>query len=388
MKHHRWHKFWFWVLRNFAGPFLKLIMGYRCGRKQKLTAPTLILANHNTDVDPALVALGFRSYMYFVSSEHALRKENGSNLIRRLFSPIVINKTKSDAYAAKEILRRLKSGYNVCLFAEGNRSYNGLTGPIRLSTAKLVKISGADLVTFRLEGGYFTRPRWSKSKRKGKMKGSVVNHYSAEQLRAMTDEEIFSAIVRDTYEDAYKRQEEKPVCYRGKNLAEDIETALYMCPECKAIGTIHSKGNRFACDCGLSAGYTKNGYLEAPKGKALAFSTITDWCRWQSEQLREVVDNSGDQPIFRDEHQKLYTFRPAEGHDLVGEGPMTISRTEFHCAGMTFPLEQITRFAIVDQMTLMFALRDGTGYEVLSDVPRSALKYLEAFLIMRNLEWI
>lgn len=391
-------RFVFGILRLLAGPFVKITMGFRCGKRQKITAPSLIIANHNTDIDPALVALGVSGQMYFVSSEHALRKGFGSKLIKRLFDPIVINKTKSDAYAAKEILRKLKSGRSVCLFAEGNRSYTGLTGPIRFSTAKLARAGGAALVTYRIEGGYFTRPRWSNSKRKGRMRGGVVGNYSPDQLAAMTDEEIFALIERDIHEDAYQRQSENPVRYRGKKLAENIETALYMCPECGGIGTIHSDGNLFSCGCGLRARYTNMGYItdrrkvrkkDKADYKPLEFDTVTGWCKWQSERLREIIAESmakGDErPFFQDEEQRLYRVRPAEGSDLVGEGPMWISSKELGCAGMTFPLDNITRLAIVDQMTLLFGLRDGAEYEVLSDRPRSTLKYVEAFDIISEI---
>jgi len=90
----------------------------------------------------------------------------------------------------------------------------------------------------------------------------------------------------------------------------------------------------------------------------------------------------GYEPICSDADQKLFEVRPAVGKSLVGEGMMSIDRAMFHCAGKHFPLVDITRFAVVGQMVLLFALKDGTSYEVRSEHPRSALKYREIFRVL------
>ena len=381
MKRFLWHKFVFVALRPAAGPIVKHMMGYSCEKRKGPDKPSLIISNHNADLDPALVALGFSRHMYFLASEHALRNGFASKVLKFLFSPIPINKARNDLSAIKEMIRMLKAGANVCLFAEGDRSFNGVTGPVALSTAKLVKTSGADLITYRLEGGYFTTPRWASGRHKGKMSGGIVGMYSAAVLAEMTSEEILASIERDIYEDAYERQSGRLECYRGKNLAENIETTLYLCPGCKKIGTIKSVGARFFCECGLDAVYTETGLLE---GGTLPFSTITQWDRWQEGQLREIIENSGDGPICADEAQQLYEINTAVSKTLAGEGLMSIDRNAFHCGEITFGLEQIAQFSVTGQMTLIFGLKNGTTYEVHSAVPRSALKYREIFKILRN----
>jgi hypothetical protein len=276
-------------------------------------------------------------------------------------------------------MHRLKAGASVCLFAEGDRSFSGITAPISLSTAKLVKTSGVDMITFRLEGGYFTSPRWSKKMRKGKMSGHVVNKYSAAELKGMTYEQVLEAIERDIFVDAYEYQKTRQTHYHGKNLAENIETALYLCPKCNRIGTIHSQGDNFFCDCGLQATNSETGYLE---GESLPFSTITEWCGWQEKKLEEIVQAAGDEAICVSEDQQLFKVRAGADKAYVDTGIMQINRETFCCAGMTFPLDLITRFAIVGQMTLLFALKSGEMYEVYCEAPRSALVYREIFHIL------
>ena len=61
-------------------------------------------------------------------------------------------------------------------------------------------------------------------------------------------EEIMNA---DIHEDAWARQKAEKVRYKGKKLAKNIETALFMCPNCRRIGTVHGEKNDVVCSCGM-----------------------------------------------------------------------------------------------------------------------------------------
>ena len=381
LKRYLWHKIIFAILRCTIGQLVKLSYGFKFERYKGPDKPALIFANHNTNLDPALIGLAFSRHIYFLASEHAFRAGFGSKLMNFVFAPIPFNKARTDVTSIKEMIRRLKAGANVCLFAEGDRSFNGLTAPIALSTAKLAKTSGVDLITYHFEGAYFVTPRWAKKKRKGNIYGTVVNKYTADDLKAMSAEDVLKAIETDLFEDAYKRQTDDPCRYPGEDLAEDLETVLYICPTCKSIGSIMTGGNIFTCTqkCGLVGIYTVTGFLE---GDSLPFSTITDWDRWQTEQLPTIINDAGDDPICNDNDQSLFEVRPAIDKTLIAEGEMNISKTNFHCSGKDFPLDNITRFAVVGQQTLLFALKDGATYEVRSNTPRSALKYREIFRVL------
>ena len=208
-----------------------------------------------------MVGLAFPDQMYYVASEHIFRWGFISKLINFLVAPIPRVKAITEIQTVINILKRLKAGANVCMFAEGNRSFSGETGVVHPATGKLVKKSGVSLITFRLDGGYFTSPRWSKTLRKGMMKGRMIKEYTPEELKTMTADEVYSAIKSDLYVNAYEEQEKDPVEYTGDKLAENLETALYWCPKCESIATLKSKGDRLFCECGLDLKYDTYGYL-------------------------------------------------------------------------------------------------------------------------------
>jgi len=381
MKHYRLHCILMTLVRYIVTPVIKSLFKYSCEKVKLPDRPSIIIANHNSNLDPAMVSLGLRKHFYFLASEHAFRMGLVSLFLKFVFAPIPFNKVKADPSSLKDMLARVKAGYSVCLFAEGNRSYNGLTGHIPFSTAKLVKMSGGALITYRLEGGFLSTPRWAKKRRKGKMEGRVVGQYSAEEIKSMSANEVYSIIKRDIHEDAYQRQKLNPIPYRGEDLAEHIEIALYMCPLCKKTGTIQSRGDSFFCGCGLSGLYTETGFLE---GENLPFSTIAEWDQWQAEQFTAMVRNAGDEPICMDKDQKLFLIKPLGESILVEEGLMQINKTELKCASQVFLIQNITRYAVVDRMTLTFALSNGAMYEVRSGTPRNVLKYIIALRVIRN----
>jgi 1-acyl-sn-glycerol-3-phosphate acyltransferase len=353
------------VVRAVAAYF-----GYACKEPLRLSRPTLILSNHNTDLDPAFVLASVKSPLHFVASEHVFRWGMLSRLIRFFFQPIPIQKGGADAHAAMEIARTLRRGEHVCLFAEGNRSVDGITAPISPATGMLVKVSGADLITFRLIGGYFTQPRWSATFRRGRMRGEVAGHYPAETLQGMSPEVINAIIRRDLHEDAYARQRKESVAFRGKRLAEHLETALYRCPACGRIGCLHSRGDRLLCPCGLVATYTPQGKLTG-----VPFTTVWQWYTWQLAMADDLLSGEG----IADADQRLYRILPLEGEDLLAEGAMRMTRELLMVGACRFALSDITGMAILGQRTLAFTHVDGTRYEVRSEHPRSAYLYLNAF---------
>ena len=88
MKKYRRHKRFWKIIRAIATPILKTMYKYSCEVYKDLKGPYLVLANHNTDLDPGLVALSFPQQMYFVASEHVYRAGFASKVLRYVFEQI------------------------------------------------------------------------------------------------------------------------------------------------------------------------------------------------------------------------------------------------------------------------------------------------------------
>lgn len=372
------HKFSWRLLRPLVALFLKIKFGYHWKRAKKLPETYIVLSNHNTDFDPLLVGVSFPRQMYLVASEHIARWKIAYKFLRVFFKPIMRYKGTSAFATVKEILGHVREGSNICMFAEGARSWDGITAPILPSTGKMVKKANCALVTYRIEGGYFVSPNWSEGNgtRRGRLYGAPVNVYTKEQLAAMTADEVNAAIARDLYEDAYARQEADPAPYKGKNLAVRMENLLFLCPKCGAMDSIHSHDDSVECSaCGLHFRYNTYGMLEdAP------FTTVRELAAWQQKAVAEDAAKGTAYSI------PTAALIRVDNHieTPVCEGPLTLDAEALTCGDRSFPLKQIKDMAMHGRHAIVFSTSEGY-FELLPGKEYNALKFHMLYEAYRRL---
>ena len=373
-RHIRTYRFF----RPLITPLIRRKFNYTYDPIPESAAPYFLLCNHNIDYDPILLGLASPSHTYFVATENVLRKGLVSRLLMRYLKPIIHTKGKAGLQSSMEILRQLKAGHNVALFPEGNRSFNGVTGPIFPATGKLAKRSGASLITYRIEGGYLTQPRWSRSLRRGKVCGKLVHIYTPEELKSMTDADIIAAIERDLHEDAYETQSHERVTFRGHDLAAGLEAALFTCPKCGKIGTLYSHGDTISCSCGFSAVYDVYGDLTDTDGIK---RTVTAWDAWQRQQLSALRDTAEtDTPMFSD----FVTVRQIQDHAIqkAFSADLTAYCDHFTLGDTAIFPNEIEGAAIFSRNTLTAHV--DAQYEIRGTEDFCALKYLYLFDSMKK----
>ena len=357
---------------------MKLLLNYDAAPAPITQGPALILSNHVTDLDPILVGCSFKTHLYFVAGENVYRMGILSKFLARYFAPIQRVKGSTDSQSALTILRTLRKGQNVGMFAEGDRSFTGTTLPISPATAKLVKLSHATLVTYTLSGGYLCSPRWSSHLRRAGIRGAVKGVYSPSFLAKLSTEELLHLISADLSVDAYALQKSKPVAFRGKALAERLETALYLCPHCGGIDTLHSEGDLFRCSCGLTLTLDEYGCFH---GKELPFANPKDWDAWQQLRMRLLGSHLGSEPAFSDERQTLWRREADHSLTPLTTGRMSLYRDKLVIGCRTFPLRLLQGLAVIQRDGLVFSTAQA-DYTVTSPVVRCARKYSTLFGVL------
>lgn len=406
------HRIVFFLLSPIFNLYLRIAYHYqRAPRPAALKrGAKLILANHNCNLDPFMIAPSFNEPIYYVASDHLFRKGWISAIISFLVAPIPIVKSQIDLRTLRTIRETLAADRVVCLFPEGNRSFSGRTVRISPATGKLVRQLKCPLVLYRIHGGYLSTPRWGSRRRKGQMHGEIARVLSAEELAAMTPQAIQAIIEETLFVDAYEyqRQLEQPIAFHGRALAEHLERTLFVCPSCHAIDTLHSNDDQFSCRCGYSVTIDVYGFFhpQGEKSEALAASghfldTVAAWDDWQIQWLGSTVDQAddwahGSDPILQDQDQRLTLTLRASHDQKLGQGTLALyaDRLEFkliqtHSAQpeqadqsmetRRFPLNRISRMIVHGLQTLQFSLDDQQTYEIHSPHPRSAYKYTVLF---------
>lgn len=353
----RKHEMIYRVLTPLVKGFLKIKFGYKWKKAENLPENYIVLSNHVTDYDPLLVAVSFPKQMYFVASEHITRWGFAYTLLKELLHPIIRYKGTVATATVIESLRKIRAGGSVAIFAEGVRTWDGVTCPILPSTAKMVKTAGCGLVTYKIQGGHFVSPGWKDHGiARGPLSGGPVRVYTREELKAMSVDEVYKAICDDLYEDAYARQLADPKPYRGKDLAVGLENLLFTCPTCGKRNTLSSAGDSVTCDeCGLTFTYDEYAMLHG-----VPFKTVKQFADWQKEQ---VARDAAAGEVYSVEYAALSTIVNHEATQ-VAAGPLSIGGDVLKCDDYEIPVADIADMGIHGRHALVFSAK-GTYYELL-----------------------
>ena len=363
----------FAFLRFAMAPFLWLRYHYRAEKAPIRKGPCIVLSNHQATMDPFFISKAFPFQLYFYASDDLFNLKV-SPLIRYLAAPIPKSKSVADLKAVMISLRVLREGGAIGITPEGNRTLSGRLWEIGDSVAKLVKTAKVPLVLFNLCGGYGTDPRWGVKIRRGtKFVGRVRRILTPEEYAGMSDEELFGIIKNELDVDDTLSGER----YKSRRRAEYIERALYMCPVCGSIGTIHSHGTGFCCtSCKTEAEYTEDLKISPPVG---GYSRIYEWYEWERQEIvRRILggEKISDGDILFRESVKLQKKIKLPGNTV------TLDKDSLMISGggaeTRYPLAEIDAITAVGKKKFNFYYK-GKILQVKGGKRFCAIKYVHAF---------
>lgn len=366
--------------RTVIGPFVRLALHFSYKPCRVRSSTFLCLGNHTQNLDPALMVIGTRRHMRFVANA-SLTKGAAGFLLNPLFGIIPREKGAKGDAAIALIEANLRAGVSVGMFPEGNRSWDGETEYISPRTARLVKDTGAALLTYRFTGGYLLRPRWAEHGRKGPMRGELVHEYTPEELSGMTVDEVYAAICRDLRVNAYEEQAANGDVYRGHALAEGLQYAAYLCPHCMRFGTVETKGDWITCRCGLTAKYLETGWFE--KGMYMPFDNFAQWNRfqkrWVQEHCGELRSQTGAPIVHDDSCFRLTVKRDGVYTSLSDSASVAMygDRLElsWENGSASYRMEEITGYGTFLSRSMYFNCGPSLRYQLIATRPVSTLKY-------------
>jgi 1-acyl-sn-glycerol-3-phosphate acyltransferase len=258
-------------------------------------------------------------------------------------------------------------GYPIGIFPEGEQNWDGRTRDFVPATAKLVRFLKIPVIVPIFKGGFLTKPRWSWQSRRCRIEVHYKRIIDAEEIKTIKLSEIESRISRALNHDDYEWQKENMVPIRSNKRAEHLELVHYLCPSCKTVGTMKSRGNTLFCSCGYSVEIDRYGFFRYP-GTGPEFDSPRDWVNWQNsfllDRLSRALDaiESGedeDPVLLRDSGITL--MRGARAKQMLpvlsGEARLYKDRLEIGDEGkdvIRFPLKEMTAVNTFKQQKFEF----------------------------------
>jgi 1-acyl-sn-glycerol-3-phosphate acyltransferase len=78
-----------------------------------------------------------------------------------------VRRYRTDPQSVRVALRRLEEGRMVCVYPEGERTWDGRLQPLRRGALRLILRAGVPVIPVGIDGTFRTWPRWARRPRRG-----------------------------------------------------------------------------------------------------------------------------------------------------------------------------------------------------------------------------
>jgi len=122
------------------------------------TGGVLLASNHQSYLDPILVAVRLQRPVGFFANAYLFRNPYFGWLIRNLHA-WPVERGKGDRAAVATAIEKLKAGYAVNIFPEGTRSMDGSISPLERGVALICRKAGAPIIPVAVDVAFEAWPR-------------------------------------------------------------------------------------------------------------------------------------------------------------------------------------------------------------------------------------
>ncbi|MCR5162883.1 MAG: 1-acyl-sn-glycerol-3-phosphate acyltransferase [Thermoguttaceae bacterium] len=188
-----YYNFWAWSA-YFYGKIYHRIW-YKNKDHVPKTGKLCVISNHQSFLDPPLIAAGTRRYLSFMARDTLFKGLFGWHISHLNAFPI--SHDKSPLAGIKETLKRLKDDQAVLIFPEGTRTEDGNLCEFHKGIISVARRSKAPILPCVIKGAYKAWPRHSKFPKPYKVTVTFGDLIPAEEVQAM-DEDALLERLRET----------------------------------------------------------------------------------------------------------------------------------------------------------------------------------------------
>jgi len=250
--------------------------------------PFVIVSNHGTFFDPWIIGYFSRYPFAIMCNDDAFR---GSPITRWYLNSIGAfpkKKGASDFKAMKKTMSSLAAGRPVCIFPEGQTSWDGETQLLYKGIEKIIRHGRVPLVMVRMSGNFLTKPWWADRIRKGRIE-CLFKVLSPDHIQSISENDLFLTMKAFIAHNDIKSHAAAGVFF-GKGNAEGLQRFVWICMNCESEDTLVMKGDTVRCRS-CSASWSMNALcrLSPLKGGIRSFSDLHDWAQWHKIKVRSRI---------------------------------------------------------------------------------------------------
>ncbi len=385
--------FLYYTVGFFAGLYFRWILGLRVERSdiKGIKPPFIVLAGHTSYLDFFTVTIALYPRRMNYLAAYNFFRDPVLKFLLGLMGAIPKNQFTRDNQAILKTKYVISCGGIIAIFPHGCLSNEGRPGGFASpSIAKLIKNLKIPVVAVHTNGGYLTRPRWTKRIRRGRMDTTVTRVFTSEELSTLSVDNIYRRLISAIDFDDYRWQRKHKVTFKGRHLAEGVELVLYKCPKCNAEFTLHSKGNKLFClCCDNEAIVNSKLFFEPGNEDSIVYDGIDNWYDFQRENLLTEIHD----PDFKiTTSTSLLWNEPGKyGYQDMGHGNLSLTREAVIYEEKVFERADSLYFDMKDIIMVPFAageyfeIANGSDIRrfVLDDV-RMMMKWVLAIRLIRD----
>ena len=150
------------IARSTVGLGARLLLRYGVVHRERIIedGPAILACNHESFLDPPLVAVACRREIHFLARRSLLADPFLRIVLPRL-NVIPIDPETRDRLAIKTVIRLLGEGERILIFPEGARTLDGLLQPAQPGIGLIAAKTRAPVVPLRIFGARRALPRGS-----------------------------------------------------------------------------------------------------------------------------------------------------------------------------------------------------------------------------------
>ncbi|MBN1851594.1 MAG: 1-acyl-sn-glycerol-3-phosphate acyltransferase [Pirellulales bacterium] len=154
--------------------------------------PVLLVANHQSNLDPVLIGVGCRRRLCFVAKKSLFFGLFGWSI--RYLDAIPLDQEGSSLSGIRGALQRLKQGKAVLIFPEGSRTPDGQIAPIQPGFCGLARRSGASILPLGVAGAFEAWPRTHLFPRPNRVAIQFGEPISADTVRRLGNDALVELV--------------------------------------------------------------------------------------------------------------------------------------------------------------------------------------------------